>query len=628
MSKKQSKGKNKKQNEQKTSKTAKKNPACNKVNQQRVEKKVGPRTENQAKYIHLIQTNTITLSIGPAGTGKAQPLDAKVLTPGGWMSMGDLQRGDTVCTPAGNTATVKQVFPQGQKDIYTITFHDGSSTRCCDEHLWNVEVRSYWGKGQKQTVTTAEIRQLLNNNKTVSIPLVEGIGNTEEVSLPIEPYLLGVLLGDGGLTRCVGFSTADSFIKAQIENNLVEGYEVSNKTSSEYDYKIVSKATSVHRTQKGEYSNLYARCLASLDLMGTKSCTKFIPLPYKQASIAQKWALVQGLMDTDGAIQPYASKRLGGSISFTTVSNRLAKDLQEILWSLGATCTITTRIPSYTYKNKKKKGKLAYTLHINHPQPKNLFRLPRKKDLCLEQFNNGRTELRRRVVDISLTSREEAQCILIDDPEHLYITDDYVVTHNTYLAVALAVNELVNGQCQKLILTRPAVEAAGEKLGALPGDAVEKVNPYMIPLYESLGKILGKMEVDRLIEMGVIEVVPLAYMRGRTLEHAFVIMDEAQNASIDQVKMLLTRLGAHSKMVITGDLRQSDITVGHNRRKRSGLEDAVLRFSEVEGVAVAPLKLSDIQRHPLVSRIIRAYEQVNIPDEMTIEDIYDRGGAC
>lgn len=196
----------------------------------------------------------------------------------------------------------------------------------------------------------------------------------------------------------------------------------------------------------------------------------------------------------------------------------------------------------------------------------------------------------------------------------------------TLLSMVAACNALQEGRCTKLYLTRPAVESCGEKLGALPGDAVEKIDPYMIPLYESLEKILGKQQCQQMIERGVIEVVPLAFMRGRTLDDAYVIMDEGQNSTIEQMKMLMTRLGAGSKMIVTGDLEQSDISNHYDSRKnrrRSGLEDAVIRFYDShDDVAVVLLTEDDIQRHPSIKRIIRLYRQ-GLPEDMSIVEICD-----
>lgn len=193
----------------------------------------------------------------------------------------------------------------------------------------------------------------------------------------------------------------------------------------------------------------------------------------------------------------------------------------------------------------------------------------------------------------------------------------------TQLAVALAVEELIAGKFEKIILTRPAIEAAGEQLGFLPGTALEKLDPYMIPLYDSLDKVVGKFIREKMMEDGTIEIVPLAYMRGRTLDKAFIVLDESQNCSSQQILMILTRLGADSKIVVTGDLNQSDISYARDNSRnqtRNGLEDAILRFSNDDDIAVVCLRLCDIQRHPLITHIIRAYE-LGLP-ETTMEEIY------
>ncbi|HWO97972.1 MAG TPA: PhoH family protein [Bacillus sp. (in: firmicutes)] len=177
-------------------------------------------------------------------------------------------------------------------------------------------------------------------------------------------------------------------------------------------------------------------------------------------------------------------------------------------------------------------------------------------------------------------------------------------TGKTYLAVVMAVNALKNGNIKRIILTRPAVEA-GESLGFLPGDLKEKVDPYLRPLYDALHDILGTEHTQRLIERGVIEIAPLAYMRGRTLDDAFVILDEAQNTTPAQMKMFLTRLGFGSKMVITGDISQVDLPKG----VKSGLAVTQGILKEVNGIAFVYLEQSDVVRHPLVGRIIEAYEK-------------------
>ncbi|UZW67441.1 PhoH family protein [Priestia flexa] len=177
-------------------------------------------------------------------------------------------------------------------------------------------------------------------------------------------------------------------------------------------------------------------------------------------------------------------------------------------------------------------------------------------------------------------------------------------TGKTYLAVVMAVNALKNGFVKRIILTRPAVEA-GESLGFLPGDLKEKVDPYLRPLYDALHDVLGTEHTQRLIERGVIEIAPLAYMRSSTLDDAFVILDEAQNTTLAQMKMFLTRLGFGSKMIITGDVSQVDLPRG----VKSGLGSVTKILNNVTGISFIHLDQSDVVRHPLVGRIIQAYDQ-------------------
>ncbi|WP_242300318.1 PhoH family protein [Bacillus cereus group sp. BfR-BA-01321] len=178
-------------------------------------------------------------------------------------------------------------------------------------------------------------------------------------------------------------------------------------------------------------------------------------------------------------------------------------------------------------------------------------------------------------------------------------------TGKTYLAVVMAVRALKQGYVKKIILTRPAVEA-GENLGFLPGDLKEKVDPYLRPLYDALHDILGQEYTQRMMERGVIEIAPLAYMRGRTLDDSFVILDEAQNTTSAQIKMFLTRLGFSSKMVITGDPSQVDLPKG----VKSGLSIAANILSGVSGLSFITLEQTDVVRHPLVQRIIEAYDKM------------------
>ncbi|HET8647317.1 MAG TPA: PhoH family protein, partial [Vicinamibacteria bacterium] len=185
---------------------------------------------------------------------------------------------------------------------------------------------------------------------------------------------------------------------------------------------------------------------------------------------------------------------------------------------------------------------------------------------------------------------------------HSFVANGFV-NHNTYLAVAQAVASLVNKQVQRIVLARPAVEA-GEKLGFLPGDLQDKVDPYLRPLYDALYDLLDYERVARLLERNAIEVAPIAFMRGRTLNDAFVIIDEAQNTTTEQMKMVLTRTGFGSKVVVTGDITQIDLPQG----KMSGLVEAISVLSGVQGIAFQFFDEKDVVRHKLVQAIVRAYD--------------------
>lgn len=206
---------------------------------------------------------------------------------------------------------------------------------------------------------------------------------------------------------------------------------------------------------------------------------------------------------------------------------------------------------------------------------------------------------------VAKTLAQKAYIDALDKASIIFVTGS-AGTGKTYLASAYAVNLLKKNLIKKIIITRPAVEA-GEKLGFLPGDLKEKVDPYLIPIYDALYEFMGKENVDKLIEKGVIEIAPLAYMRGRTLDNAFIILDEAQNTTTNQMKMFITRLGFRSKMVITGDITQVDLP----NQTRSGLIEATELLKDIDGIKHIHFTKNDVMRHPLVSKIIEKYETIN-----------------
>ena len=234
---------------------------------------------------------------------------------------------------------------------------------------------------------------------------------------------------------------------------------------------------------------------------------------------------------------------------------------------------------------------------------------------CIELAKEGNADAIGQIVSgvIAVTSRgKQIKCKTVGQKKYVdAIKKNTVVfgigpagTGKTYLAVCAAVSAFKGKEVEKIILTRPAVEA-GEKLGFLPGDLQTKVDPYLRPLYDALQELFGMENYIKLMERGLIEIAPLAYMRGRTLSNAFIILDEAQNTTKEQMKMFLTRMGDGSRMVITGDVTQIDLPEG----KRSGLKHAVSVLKNIEGIETVTLTAKDVVRHPLVMQIVRAYER-------------------
>ena len=256
-------------------------------------------------------------------------------------------------------------------------------------------------------------------------------------------------------------------------------------------------------------------------------------------------------------------------------------------------------------ENDLEKGIVKEVVTRFPPEPNGYLHLGHAKAICLnfglaEEYG-GKCNLR---FDDTNPLKEDASYVDAIKKNTVTIGVGPAGTGKTYLAVALAVSALKEKKVDKIILTRPAVEA-GEKLGFLPGDLQEKVNPYLRPLYDGLQEMLGLDSYQKLMEKGVIEVAPLAYMRGRTLNNAFIILDEAQNTTREQMKMFLTRLGENSIMVVTGDLTQIDLPEG----KKSGLKNAVTVLKDVKDIAIRFLSEKDVVRHPLVQEIVKAYER-------------------
>jgi phosphate starvation-inducible PhoH-like protein len=245
----------------------------------------------------------------------------------------------------------------------------------------------------------------------------------------------------------------------------------------------------------------------------------------------------------------------------------------------------------------------------SRPIPEEQVQLMMAGDTALSRAPDGATVLATRRADLRARTINQGQYLENIATHDITFGIGPAGTGKTYLAVACAVDALERSAVQRIVLTRPAVEA-GERLGFLPGDLNQKVDPYLRPLYDALYELMGFERVQKAFERQQIEIAPLAFMRGRTLNHAFVILDEAQNTTPEQMKMFLTRIGFGSKAVVTGDVSQVDLP----RTQLSGLIDAERIMKRVQGIAITRLTSADVVRHPLVARIVDAYDKQRSPD--------------
>ncbi len=256
------------------------------------------------------------------------------------------------------------------------------------------------------------------------------------------------------------------------------------------------------------------------------------------------------------------------------------------------------------------------------PIPEEQVQLMLAGDTALTKAPDGTTVLTTRRADLRARTHNQGQYLDNIAAHDITFGIGPAGTGKTYLAVACAVDALERSAVQRIVLTRPAVEA-GERLGFLPGDMNQKIDPYLRPLYDALYELMGFERVQKAFERQQIEVAPLGFMRGRTLNHAFIILDEAQNTTPEQMKMFLTRIGFGSKAVVTGDVSQIDLP----RTQLSGLVDAERVLKRVKGIAITRLTSADVVRHPLVARIVDAYDQQRSPDAESVDVLEARKPA-
>lgn len=401
-------------------------------------------TPNPGQQTKFFETEAdVALAGGAAGGGKMQPYDSIVMTPFGPRELKDLQVGDLICNPDGSTSLLEAIYPHPTQDVYKLTFSDGASTCAGAEHLWLVR----WGgsavRDGFRVVTTKQLQAQLQKkgrDSRIFIPLTSPVAMFDNPCL-IDPYLLGLLLGDGGFDarlKAINFTSADdcllNYVSAQVAGNCLIRDQPNN-------------ASKIMLIRVGELNE-------KLRMLGFSDCNsshlKFVPSSYKFNSIEVRQAILQGLMDTDG----YVDSR--GHVSFCSTSKQLALDVQWLARSLGAKASLNQHEAGYKDANNTwVRCKDSYDVTIQANCTSQFFRLERKRSRCLDwRFNGNKgAEVMRRLLSVEVVGSEPMACIQVSHPNHLYLTDDFIITHNT-LALLMDSVSGVNWQDYTAVLFR------------------------------------------------------------------------------------------------------------------------------------------------------------------------------
>jgi phosphate starvation-inducible protein PhoH and related proteins len=461
-----------------------------------------------------------TIEVAPLAfmRGRAQPLSSAVLTPGGFRPIGSLRVGDLVTGSGGQPTPILGVYPQGRKAVFRVRAQDGASTLCCGEHLWHVFTPEDRRRGKAgRVLETGQMIDRLRraDQRRYELPLLSAPAEFEPRNVPLDPYALGLLLGDGCLTTTTTptFTTSDPELVARLDA-LLEGIELQPK--GRYDYVL----RRVHGHRGGVIiANPVTRVLRDLELAGTYSHTKFVPKDYLHNSAAARIALLQGLLDSDGG--PVTQEGRTCRIQYTTCSEALRDDVVYLVRSLGGVAYwrrrgADGRPPGFAHGRPVEHRSDAFVMDIRLPPLIEPFRLSRKRDVY-RRHGGGRPM--RFIDSIEPEGQAETVCIQVAAADSLYVTEDFLLTHNT-------------------------------------------------------------------------------------LNDSFIILDEAQNTSPEQMQMFLTRLGFGSKVVVTGDVTQIDLP----REQASGLIQVQDILAGVDGIAFIRFGHQDVVRHKLVQRIVEAYK--------------------
>lgn len=354
------------------------------------------------------------------GLGKAQPVDSLVMTPSGWSRIGDLRKGDSVIGSDGLPTKVLGIFPQGVKQAYRVTMDDGSSTECCEDHLWAVRTgnsrrfgNEFHVRSLKQITAAGLMRQKNSTGLRWEIPVASPVQFPEK-NLPIDPYLLGVLIGDGSMAQNLNLTNGDPVMFDIARQHFPLECQYGRTSDDGYTRNITSKVPGF---------NPLIRALSGLGMWGCNWYTKFIPEQYLIASVEQRAELLRGLMDTDG----YVSKD-GKVTQFYSSNGGLTRDFVRLVQSLGGVAYVSSKVPTLRGKSRAKKGRMAFTVTVSLPNDLVPFKLPRKTCRWAPRTKYFPS---RRISSVVASRETECVCIKVAAADSLYVTDEFIVTHNT-----------------------------------------------------------------------------------------------------------------------------------------------------------------------------------------------------
>lgn len=409
----------------------------------------------------------IILGGGAAGGGKAGLLDSQVLTPFGYRLLRDIKVGDTITSPTtGGVQKVIYLHPIDTFDFYRVKFRDGTYFDCSEGHLWQVH-HSGKHKSKKAhkynlspdvVMPTIDMYKWYQNKKQgmykgqhLIVPLTEPVKFTfgDKGNYYIDPYVLGAIIGDGCITDAVisgGYVLFTTMDQEIVDRFIICGYDMTHKKATE------SRAYCYHL-----YDKTLIECLKKHGIAGSRSQTHFIPKVYKFGTIEDRIKLMQGLMDTDG----YVDDR--GHMSYTTTSKQLAEDVAFVVRSLGGVATITSDIGSYKNQyGEKKECSEAFTVYFRTKMDPNLCGLNRKKERAKYEFNGGVSEYGRRIVDIEYLGKKEGRCISVSEPNGLYVVNDFIVTHNSYLGSCWLISSCLRWSDMRMVVARKTLKSLRE----------------------------------------------------------------------------------------------------------------------------------------------------------------------